>query len=264
MSVFGNITVFPFVVPPVSRPSQYKNEYWYLASDWMRCHMEYPIFLSILYVTMVFGIQSYMKPHKAYSLNTPLIFWNVFLAVFSMIGTVFTIPPIIMVMMEKGFTYEMCTIDAEYQNPWVFFFCLSKIPEFIDTLFLVLKKREVIFLHWYHHIATMWFCWIAWAVGLENGGAFTIMNLIVHSIMYSYYAGTAAKMSWTKYIRQYITTIQILQMVLGALIVIHNIVACNTHPVEHYFGLVMYISYALLFVDLYYKNYISKGKSKSE
>ena len=41
---------------------------------------------------------------------------------------------------------------------WVALFIYSKVPELIDTLFLILRSREVIFLHWYHHITVLLFC----------------------------------------------------------------------------------------------------------
>lgn len=72
------------------------------------------------------------------------------------------------------------------------YFCLSKIPELIDTLFLLLKKKEVIFLHYYHHFVTLLYCWWGWASQTETGGSFAYMNLFVHSIMYSYYGVMAA------------------------------------------------------------------------
>ena len=35
---------------------------------------------------------------------------------------------------------------------WVGLFIFSKIPELLDTVFLVLQKKRVIFLHWFHHV----------------------------------------------------------------------------------------------------------------
>eukprot|EP00959_Pyramimonas_sp_CCMP1952_P446462 9347841-Pyramimonas_sp.AAC.2 len=34
---------------------------------------------------------------------------------------------------------------------WVGLFIYSKIPELLDTVFLVLQKKRVIFLAWFHH-----------------------------------------------------------------------------------------------------------------
>jgi hypothetical protein len=35
--------------------------------------------------------------------------------------------------------------------PRMLLFCMSKVPELFDTVLLVLRKKPVITLHWYHH-----------------------------------------------------------------------------------------------------------------
>ncbi len=43
---------------------------------------------------------------------------------------------------------------------WSYVFYLSKYYEWLDTVFLALKKKHLSFLHTYHHFITLWICWI--------------------------------------------------------------------------------------------------------
>jgi len=45
---------------------------------------------------------------------------------------------------------------------WVGLFIFSKIPELLDTVFLVLQKKRVIFLGWFHHTTVLMYCWHAY------------------------------------------------------------------------------------------------------
>ena len=38
-------------------------------------------------------------------------------------------------------------------------FIYSKVPELVDTAFVVLRKKPLIFLHWYHHVTVLLYCW---------------------------------------------------------------------------------------------------------
>jgi hypothetical protein len=51
-------------------------------------------------------------------------------------------------------------------------------------------------------------------------------------------------------------------MVAGTSIVVHNLVVCNNTPVSNMFGLVMYVSYMVLFTKLYIDSYVS-AKSRA-
>jgi hypothetical protein len=59
----------------------------------------------------------------------------------------------------------------------------------------------------------MWFCWFAWAYRAENGGAFAAMNLVVHSIMYTFYTFGSAGIRFPTPVMIFITSLQIIQMV---------------------------------------------------
>jgi hypothetical protein len=231
---------------------------WRHAHLWMDEHYEVPAVLCLAYVVVIFGIKHIMKDRKPFDLQFPLFWWNVFLSTFSIGGALCTVPHIIHEVSNHGFSSDMCTTTSEMANPWVYLFCLSKFPELLDTVFIVLRKRPLIFLHYYHHVMTLAYCWHAWATQIPNGGWFAAMNLIIHSLMYAYYAACANGVRFSNRTRLTITSLQILQMVLGVLIVLHNFFRCNTHPGNYMFGLIMYASYMVLFTQLFLQSYVWK------
>jgi elongation of very long chain fatty acids protein 6 len=68
----------------------------------------------------------------------------------------------------------------------------SKVFELFDTVLLVLRRKPVILLHWYHHATVLLFVWYSQVSAQTNAHiVYTLMNCIVHSLMYTYYAFTA-------------------------------------------------------------------------
>lgn len=138
-------------------------------------------------------------------------------------------------------------------------FCLSKIPELGDTVFLILKRKPVRLLQWYHHATVMLFCWLALATEYTPGMWFALTNYFVHSVMYMYFFlmtfKSAARV--VKPIAPFVTIIQIAQMVWGLIV---NAVAvgsyfrtgsCQIQPVTVYCAIAMYASYFWLFSQLF-------------
>ncbi|GET87102.1 fatty acid elongase, putative [Leishmania tarentolae] len=123
-----------------------------------------------------------------------------------------------------SFPYEL--MDNRYDGPHSFYMALFmylKTPELLDTLFLVLQRKPVSFLHWYHHIVTAIYCWHASYVLIPSGMAFCTMNYFVHSIMYFYYF--LVVMGLRKWIRPFapvITLLQVLQMFIGMYITMYT------------------------------------------
>ncbi|VDK61102.1 unnamed protein product [Onchocerca ochengi] len=98
---------------------------------------------------------------------------------------------------------------------WAYLFFWSKVVELGDTLFIILKKKPLIFLHYYHHASVLIYTAHSGAENTGSGRAFIIMNFLVHSAMYTYFAITSYGIRLPKTISMMLTTIQIAQMFAG-------------------------------------------------
>lgn len=147
-------------------------------------------------------------------------------------------------------------------------FCLSKIPELIDTLFIVLKGKRPIFLHWYHHITVLLYCWNSYVTESAAGIYFIAMNYTVHAVMYFYFFMQAIKCVPKWFPSFLITIMQISQMFIGMYIVGLTIYynqyggkkylagKCNNQDSTLVCGFIMYFSYFYLFVEFAVKKFI--------
>jgi hypothetical protein len=241
-----------------------------------------PIAVAILYIAFVFAGQAFMKDRSPPPLKWVIVFWNLFLAVFSIAGAIVYVPYMANILYTKGFHYAMCEHPANWfykgePGIWINLFVASKIPEMFDTVLLVLNKKPVIFLHWYHHFSVMLFAWNSWYVPTAPSVWYAAMNYSVHAFMYSYYFMMSFSATTRKMVRpfaQFITSIQILQMVWGFAV---SVVAgyylqisgkeCQANTFNNTFAIVMYFSYLILFSMLFKKMYLTpkgKGAKKAE
>lgn len=154
----------------------------------------------------------------------------------------------------------------------VFFFtsCVSLSVSPGDTLFIVLRKQKLIFLHWYHHITVLLYSWYSYKDMVAGGGWFMTMNYLVHAVMYSYYALRAAGFKVSRKFAMFITLTQITQMVMGC--VVNYLVyswmqqgqECPSHMHNIVWSSLMYLSYFVLFCQFFFEAYIgSKTKSRA-
>lgn len=251
---------------------------WYTHSEkWLNDHRAVHLSFGVVYLFAVWGLERLMRNREPANIRWIVIMWNVALAVFSILGAIQTVPQLVESVRTVGFHASACD-RTFYTTPtayWVFWFNMSKVPEFLDTVLLRLRKRPVIFLHWYHHIVTMLYCWHANQYVAHTDGSgwyFASMNLTVHSVMYTYFAVTAydrnVRVTLSKMgVDQIITTLQILQMFVG-LCVLYTTSDCGLpvhgDPVGWWAALIMYFSYFVLFGKLYYDKYVTAQKKKAE
>jgi fatty acid elongase 3 len=97
---------------------------------------------------------------------------------------------------------------------WMHVFYWSKYYELLDTVFLVLNGKNIIFLHVYHHVS-MLYVTCAWLrFGWREGSQWCIVvNSLIHVFMYTYYLLSLLniRVSW----KRYMTQGQLVQFVTG-------------------------------------------------
>jgi len=245
------------------------------------------------YMLVIFGVQHYMTSRPRFELKWILVTWNVCLAMFSIWGTYRSAPELLYVLQNYGFRYSCCIpgpsafiqlgnnvteqsglspfdgisfLDNRVGGFWNWMFTLSKVPELGDTVFIVLRKQPLIFLHWYHHVTVLLYAWYSYSDYIATARWFVCMNYLVHSVMYSYYALKALKFKVPRWIAMTITTAQLAQMVMGSAV---NIWAyqvkqagneCHVSYDNIKVSLLMYISYFVLFARFFRRAYVSSPK----
>lgn len=241
-------------------------------SLWLTQYLLVPVLGSGLYLLLIFIGKNWMRDKAAFKLKILLVLWNTALSLFSITVVVILGTPIIRSLVRNGFVSAVC--DSEVlRDPWLSFwsylFVLSKLVEFGDTAFIVLRKTPLTFLHWYHHITVLWYSWYGLATLNTGGHWFAAINSGVHSVMYTYYALKACGFWIPSSIAKSITILQLTQFVFGLVILsagawaFVNKQPCGMNGTHLIAGCIMYGSYFLLFLNFFYHRYL-KPRPKRE
>ena len=226
---------------------------------------------SIIYALVIFATKQYMETRQKFELRYPLAAWSGALAIFSILGTIRSTPQLLDDLYTHGFHYAMCDNRFHWVKPtnlWCSLFTVSKLVELGDTLFIVLRKQPLIFLHYYHHITVLMYVWTSYPYRTSSGRWFMLMNYFVHSLMYTYYTLRALRFKVPRVINKVITTLQLSQMVLGLGIAIYmrhtlvNGIPCATNWRTVKFSFLMYLSYFILFAKFFYDTYVKPKPMK--
>ncbi|GMR39291.1 hypothetical protein PMAYCL1PPCAC_09486, partial [Pristionchus mayeri] len=235
---------------------------------WLQEHWTLSLQASVAYVVVIFGIKRFMESRKPFSLETPLFLWNAALAIFSIMGFLRMTPEWFWSWTgENDLKYSICVASYTHAASgfWTELFAMSKIAELLDTVFIVVRKKPLMFLHWYHHITVLVYTWHAYKDHTASGRWFIWMNYGVHAVMYSYYAIRSLKWRSPKWIAMFITVLQISQMVVGITIGISVFRIkssggeCQQRWDNLFLNLGMYFSYFLLFCNFFYHAYLKKN-----
>lgn len=241
-----------------------------------------PVLSVILYVLFCYFGQKFMKNRKPFDLKYPLAAWNLFLAIFSAWGALRTVPQMLHMLAHQDFEHTVCRSVCQHSFGGgasgfaTQLFILSKIPELVDTVFIVLRKKPLIFLHWYHHVTVLLFCWNAYVDEASNGLYFVSMNYTVHAVMYFYYFLMTVRMVPKWFPSWIITLMQISQMFIGTFIVgitmyyshfggrLYKPGQCSITELSLWTGGIIYASYLYLFVEFAVKRFVFGIKEEGE
>ncbi|CAM9107941.1 unnamed protein product [Discosporangium mesarthrocarpum] len=167
---------------------------------------------------------------------------------------------------RQGYSAVPCN-PFNYTDPpvgnvlWLFY--ISKILDFMDTVFIVLKKswRQLSFLHVYHHCTIFMFYWLNLNAGYDGDVYLTVtLNGFIHTVMYTYYfVSMHTKDIWWK---KYMTLMQMIQFVGMTTQAFYLLgTGCTSYPRRI---IVVYAAYILsllvLFAQFYVQSY-TKPKS---
>ncbi|KAK6740864.1 hypothetical protein RB195_008986 [Necator americanus] len=173
---------------------------------------------------------------------------------------------------NRGLLKSLCSASDPHDVAafWILLFTLSKVVELGDTLFIVLRKKPLIFLHYYHHAAVLIYALHSAAEHSNPGRTFVFMNYFAHSCMYTYFALTVFGVRVPRWISMSVTIIQTIQMLAGVAItfIIYRVkteewMPCQQSMGNLYLAFVLYTTFAVLFLHFFYQAYIVKSKRKT-
>jgi len=216
--------------------------------------------LALMYYPCILLGKRMMKNREPFVLRELLFVWNAFMSLMSFIGCSILFPYIYEQSLTQNLHTMMCAHDLFYTSRVAYvvaIFNATKCLEWGDTVFLILRKKRIVFLHGYHHLVTYLFCWHASLYSYKadaTGVYFCAMNLAVHSVMYGYYAlrtlGIRIKYRWM------ITLIQTMQMCIGIVLLMYTPFCRDSwryNAVGNLFAIVMYTSYLYQFSRLFFR-----------
>ncbi|KAK3909228.1 Elongation of very long chain fatty acids protein 4 [Frankliniella fusca] len=221
---------------------------------------------TVLYLIMVCVGPRLMKDRPPFSLKKFMIAYNLMMTALN--GYIAVELFIASTRMKYSYICQPVTFinhkeELRIANAvWWYYF--SKLLEFGDTLFFILRKKDkqLSFLHVYHHstMFSLWWIGIKW---VPSGSTFlpAMVNSFIHVLLYSYYGLAAMGPKVAQYLwwKKYLTILQLIQFT-GALILGVNAIRSECDfPMWMKYALVVYmVSFIVLFGNFYAKAYIRK------
>jgi len=262
---------WPYKDPPTYQPFFFEIFDVDTSRKWFWQNWTLTLYISAVYLVLIYLGQRYMQNRRPFNLRFLLSLWNFALAGFSALALFRVAPELVDVLRgPNGFHRSVCVRDE--LNPssawWAMAFSVSKLIELFDTAFIVLRKTPLIFLHYYHHMATLVVCWMSYPQAEPIFRYVGTMNLFVHSVMYGYYGFKAMRFSPPRKLAMAITLLQLSQMAIGLIVNCYAVYVkrtgadCARSDENIRVQMAIYASYLILFVNYFYRSYFTKASKK--
>ena len=144
-----------------------------------------------------------------------------------------------------------------FQNPHfdtvIYWFYISKYYAFL----LYLNGKTPLFLQKYHHIGAV-ICWhLSYVYKVDCVWIPSIVNSFVHTIMYSYYLCCLLKIKQVRFIKKYITSLQLTQLFFGMVLsnVLYPQIETSRNVYVLWVGNIYNIGLLICFIKFYNQNY---------
>jgi len=234
-----------------------------------------PLVSVAIYLALIPTLRWLVATKGKWNVRTFAFYWNAGLSLFSWCGVIACVPVLLGSFFEHGLYFTTCAPAAWFggglSGVFVALFIYSKVAELMDTVLLLLARKPVIALQWWHHSTVLLYCWHSYSVQIATGLWFAAMNYSVHSVMYGYFALMSTK--YRKMVTPYaifITLAQLAQMLVGMFVTIKAVLyqdaglECHVNKTNSVLGFAMYLSYFLLFFKLFIENYVTQTRKRSE
>ncbi|KAF9228201.1 GNS1/SUR4 membrane protein [Gyrodon lividus] len=170
------------------------------------------------YLAVIFGLRELTKDQPVSRLQGLFRAHNASLSVASLILLALMMEEVLLVWQKVG-AYDAFCATTSWTTRLEFYYMVNyyfKYIEFLDTIFLVLKKRPLSFLHVFHHSTTALLTFVQIEGRVSGAWTAISLNLAVHVVMYYYYFAAAggAKIWWKKHL----TTVQIIQFIIDLVV----------------------------------------------